>query len=297
VESSRRLAAEDGTSLTYWIWRAEGRSAPPLLLIHGAASNHTRWSEFLERTSLKARWDILRPDMRGNGQSMARGRLDREVWSRDLATILTAEGYPWALLVGHSLGAQIAVAFAWRYPDLARGLVLIDPVFHRALIGRQRRLYCLRPFIRAAAWATRALNSLGIRRNRFSDRDLRLLDEETREALRGDAPLEEIARRYGALGPILRHMPTANYLQQFLATVAPLPDLAAIRCPVLVVLSAGSTVADTAINREEIERFPHGEVATVEANHWPLTEKPDEVRRAIEAWVERTVTHSSDRRS
>jgi pimeloyl-ACP methyl ester carboxylesterase len=219
---------------------------------------------------------------------MARGRLDRQVWSRDLAAILTTECYPSALLIGHSLGAQIAVDFAWRYPDLAQGLVLIDPVFHRALIGRQRALYRLRLFVRVAAWGTRLLNGLGLRRNRFPDRDLRLLDEKTREALRGDASLEEIARRYGALGPILRHMPTANYLQQLLATVDPLPDLATIRCPVLVVLSAGSTFAETAINREEIERFPRAEVATVAANHWPLSEKPDEVRRAIEAWVEET---------
>jgi pimeloyl-ACP methyl ester carboxylesterase len=57
---------------------------------------------------------------------------------------------------------------------------------------------------------------------------------------------------------------------------------------VLVVLSAGITFADPAINREEIERFPRAEIVTVEANHWPLTEKPDEVRQAIEAWEKRT---------
>jgi hypothetical protein len=31
-------------------------------------------------------------------------------------------------------------------------------------------------------------------------------------------------------------------------------------------------------------RFPQGEVRTIECHHWPLTERPDEVRGLIEAW-------------
>ena len=69
--------------------------------------------------------------MRGNGDSLTRGRLDTEIWSRDLAEILEVEGYPSALVIGHSLGAQIAIHFAARYPAHTDGLVLIDPVFRR----------------------------------------------------------------------------------------------------------------------------------------------------------------------
>ncbi len=288
MDSARRLQASDGTRLAYWLWQTGTEDRRLVVLIHGAASNHTRWSEFLEHTRLKRSWDLLRPDMRGNGDSLTRGRLDTEIWSRDLAEILEAEAYPSALVIGHSLGAQIAIHFAARYPTQADGLVLIDPVFRRALIGRQRRISRARPLFELAIWMGRALNGLGIYRRHIPNRDLRELDQETREELRGDRPREEIAKKYGALRPILRYMPTANYFQQLVETVGPLPDLAEIRCPVLVLLSTGITFADAEINRQEIARFPRVEIVPIEANHWPLTERPDEVRRAIEDWVDAT---------
>jgi hypothetical protein len=30
--------------------------------------------------------------------------------------------------------------------------------------------------------------------------------------------------------------------------------------------------------------FPLGEVRTIDCHHWPLTERPDEIRGMIEAW-------------
>jgi pimeloyl-ACP methyl ester carboxylesterase len=285
MEAARRLTTADGAGLAYWLWQPGAERRRLLVLIHGAASNHTRWSEFLEHTELKESWDVLRPDMRGNGESMVRGRLDTEIWSRDLAEILEIEGYPSGLVIGHSLGAQIAIHFAARYPSQADGLVLIDPVFRRALIGKQRRISRARPLFLLAIWVARALNSLGIYRRQIPNRDLKVLDQETRKELQTARSKEEIAKKYGALGPILRYMPTANYLQQLVETVGPVPDLAAIHCPVLVLLSSGITFAHAEINKQEIARFPRVEVVTIEANHWPLTERPAEVRQAIENWV------------
>ena len=124
-----------------------------------------------------------------------------------------------------------------------------------------------------------------MRRRRIPNRDLRELDEETRQAIAGDGSFEEIARRYGALGLILKHTPTANYLRQALATIAPLPPLESISVPVLTLLSGGTTLADLEHNRAEVERFPDSTIGTLAANHWPLTETPDETREAIEEWV------------
>lgn len=287
MENWRDLVTADGARLTYRVARAAERSEGVLVFLHGAASNHTRFSELLEHTHLGQEWDTLRPDLRGNGRSMWRGRLDLATWSEDLAAILTAEGYDAATFVGHSLGAQIALDFAARFPRRTRGLVLIDPVFRRALRGKGRRLHRFRHVLGAAIRGLRLVNSLGLGRRRFPGRDLRRLDEKTREALRGGDAIEEIARRYSAVGPILRTLPTANYLQQLAATIAPTPELERIACPVLVILSANVTFADPAINREEAGRLPAAETATVDANHWPLTERPDEVRRTIEDWIAR----------
>lgn len=285
--TKRATSTVDGLELAYWLQPAESKSGRYLLLVHGAASNHTRWSELVENTTLTATWNVLFPDMRGNGASMTRGRQDMQTWCADLADILDAERANGAVVVGHSLGAQIAVHFAHRYPDSVLGLVLIDPVFQRALKGRQLFVRRYRWLFGSLAVVIRALNKIGVRRGHIGNRDLRQLDEETRRAIAGPESLEEISKRYGALGPILRHMPTANYVRQGLATVSPLPDPEGIRVPVQVLISGGTTLADLDANRTEAARFPNSEVVMLEANHWPLTETPDAVREAIEGWVAR----------
>ncbi|MCP4202293.1 MAG: alpha/beta hydrolase [bacterium] len=288
MNPQRSLRATDGVELAYWLWRPAPGDDRLLVLLHGAASNHTRWSEFVEHTRLTESWSVLAPDLRGNGESMVRGGQRCSVWSRDLVEMLDAEGFSAAVVVGHSLGAQIAIHLAHRYPERVRGLVLIDPVFSRGLQGKQRRLWQFRWLVRAARALIRALNAVGIHRADIPNRDIRELDEETREALRGAESFEEIAKKYTSLRPILGSLPTANYLGQLIATVEPLPPLSEIEVPVAVLLSGGTTLADTEVNREEVARFPKSEVITLRANHWPLTEAPDETREAIEDWIERT---------
>jgi len=286
MDSARTLVASDGTRLSYWLRRSGAPGSGLLLLLHGAASNHTRWSELVETTRLRRIWDLLCPDLRGYGASMTRERQGIGVWCDDLLEILDAEGRRDAVVVGHSLGAQVAIRLADRAPERVRGLVLVDPVFRRALTGSLRLVSRWAALLRCAAAVVRFLNRLGLRRSHIPDRDLRELDEETRRALRGPDSFEVIARRYGSLRLILKHMPTANYLRQILATVAPLPPLTGVRCPVLVLLSGGVSFADLDTNREEIAALPNARTVILPANHWPLTETPDEVREAIEEWVE-----------
>ncbi|MGD9340098.1 MAG: alpha/beta hydrolase [Chromatiales bacterium] len=286
--SKRIPSTTDGSELAYWLQHPDSHGDRLLLLIHGAASNHTRWSEFVEHTTLTTDWTVIYPDMRGNGASMTRGKQDMPAWCADLADILNAEGASNAVIVGHSLGAQIAVNFAHRYPGKVRGLVLIDPVFQRALKGRQLLVRRYRWVLQGLGVVIRALNAIGVRRRHIGDRDLRELDQQTRQAIARHESIDVISKRYGALGPILRHMPTANYVRQALATVSELPDPATIDVPVQVLISGATTLADLDVNRAEASRFPDCEIVLLEANHWPLTETPEAVREAIEGWVSRT---------
>jgi pimeloyl-ACP methyl ester carboxylesterase len=56
---------------------------------------------------------------------------------------------------------------------------------------------------------------------------------------------------------------------------------------VLALLSRGLTFSDLATTRDLLSRLAHAELVEIDAFHWPLTEKPVEVRRAIEAWCQR----------
>jgi pimeloyl-ACP methyl ester carboxylesterase len=71
MDVARTFVTSDGVTLAYRLWRP-GRPRRTLVLIHGLASNHTRWSEFVNTTRLRESWDLLRPDLRGFGGSVAR---------------------------------------------------------------------------------------------------------------------------------------------------------------------------------------------------------------------------------
>lgn len=286
METAKIHVMADGTPLHYRIRRAD-RPQGVVVLLHGLASNLTRWSEFVEQTRLRRTWDLLRIDLRGHGESMMRGRIGMEIWSNDLADVLDAEGYPQAVLVGHSLGAHLALHFAARFPGRARGLVLIDPVFPRALRGYRRWLMRLRGLLGAAAALVRLANALGLRRRTFPRRDLRVLDEQVRAELLAAGNNREFVRRYSSMRADLVYFPVSHYLQELNEMLRPLPPLAALDVPILVLLSRGVTYTDPAATERLLDAAPNVERATIDAYHWPLTEQPQQVREAIEAWFAR----------
>jgi pimeloyl-ACP methyl ester carboxylesterase len=285
-----RLVRPDGTTITWLASRpaVDPAAAAPIVLIHGLASNASRFDEFIGQTSLAAHHVLIAPDLRGHGGSLTRRRIGMDLWCDDLAAVLDAErgargGAP-AFVVGHSLGAQVALHFAARRPARVRALVLIDPVFRAALHGRWLRYAQAGPLFRAAAAALRALNALGLHRRRLAPLDLRALDRRARAAL-GD-PTAEAAfiEQYSSFLADLKHVPLAVYLQDLVEMFAPAPRPRELACPVLALLSAGATFADAALMRAELEG-PRTRIETIDCHHWPLTERPAEVRQAVERWV------------
>lgn len=283
-EVSRQLAVDKGVIVAYRVWRSGDKKRPLVVLLHGLASNMTRWSEFLDHTTLKVSWDILRVDLRGHGESLCRRKLGMEIWCRDLLRVLDVEGYAHAVLVGHSLGAQLTIHFAHNHPARVRGLVLIDPILGPPSTWTMRSRRVLVPVLRLAIASIRRLNRFGLYRRRIPELDLRALDEKTRAELLGEGKLDEMVREYSSLCSDLKHFPTASLLEELIETVRPLPVLASITAPVLVVLSRGVTYVEPAVTRQVIRQFARATAVEVDAYHWPLTERPVETREAIERW-------------
>lgn len=286
MEIAKAQRLHDGATLRYRLWRAP-QSRGLIVLLHGLASNLTRWSEFVEHTRLKDQWNLLRPDLRGHGGSFSRDRLTMEVWSDDLLALLDAEECERAVLVGHSLGAHVALHFAAQHRDRVLGLALIDPAFPPALRGRMRWLRPLTPALRSAATFLRLLNRLGLRRRTLPQRDLRALDERVRADLLAHGRAEDFVRRYSSIRADLEYFPPAHYLAELAEMLRPLPALAGLGLPVLVLLSKELTYTDPERARRLLADAPLVDTVTVDAFHWPLTESPVAVRAAIEAWVAR----------
>jgi pimeloyl-ACP methyl ester carboxylesterase len=285
VELARTSRAPDGAVISYRIARA-GTPRRLLLLLHGHASNLTRWSEFVRTTTLGDAWDLVRVDLRGFGDSVWRGRLDTAVWSDDLARVLAGEGYERAVLVGHCLGANIALAFAHRRPRATAGLVLVEPMLPEALTGTLRWARRLRPLFAAGASAALALNAVGLQRRRLLSLDLETLDRETRAAVAAAGGPRALKRHASPLLD-LRTTGVAAYLQGLLAVSGPLPDLAAIDAPALALLSTGGLFGDADVTERRLARLPRCRVERIDALHWIPTERPEAMRRAIDAWCAR----------
>ena len=116
--------------------------------------------------------------------------------------------------------------------------------------------------------------------------DLRALDERARVALAYPDPAAEAAfiAHYSSTRADLRHLPLAVYLQDMVEMFSPVPLPAALPQPVLALLSSGATFADGAEMRATLAG-PRVRIETIDCHHWPFTERPAEVRRAVEDWV------------
>jgi pimeloyl-ACP methyl ester carboxylesterase len=284
-ECVRRLRRPDGATIAYAVHRPPVPDRPPLLLIHGLASNRSRFAEFAEHTVLASRRALIRIDLRGHGESITRRRVGTDLWCDDLAAVLDAEGAAAAIVVGHSLGAQVALHFARRHPRRVAALVLIDPVFRSALHGRWLRLAQAAPLIALAARLVRALNALGLHRRALPPLDLRALDEAARRALGSPEAERAFIARYSSARADLRHVPLAVYLQDLVEMFTPAPLPRELGVPVLALLSTGATFADAGEMRAALAGA-NVTVQPIACQHWPLTERPLEVRAAVERWCD-----------
>ena len=285
METLCRLETTDHVSITYCLRPASVNTGQdPLLLIHGAASNMTRWSEFAGRTAMAETRALIRLDLRGHGRSPFRGPIGLEIWCDDIAALLGQQGQRRAILAGHCLGANVAMMFAARYPLLTRGIILIEPMLRAALIGSLARLSRLERTVKALIAVIRACNRLGLYRRRLAPLDLYQLDQVIRLRLDEAGGGEALVERYASPWQDLKTMPSANFLQDLLEVVRPLP-LDGIRAPFLALLSTGRTFVDPGITADLLKGLPQGEIHTLDAKHWIPTEQPEVMRVLMESWV------------
>ncbi|NKX91850.1 alpha/beta hydrolase [Sanguibacter hominis ATCC BAA-789] len=102
--------------------------APRMLLLHGMTEDGTTWPDLVERWG--AVWDLLAVDLRGHGRSPRLTQDERpratEVMLDDVVALLDEQPAP-VVLLGHSLGGNLALRAALRRPGAVRALVLEDP--------------------------------------------------------------------------------------------------------------------------------------------------------------------------
>jgi lipase len=115
-----------GGDLRVGVWAPERADAdgPAVLLIHGVTASHLSWPLVAERLPGAL---VIAPDLRGRGRSNEiEGGAGLAVHAGDLVTVLDELGVERAIVVGHSMGAFIALVLGELYPDRVERIVLVD---------------------------------------------------------------------------------------------------------------------------------------------------------------------------
>lgn len=101
-----------------------GNDGPGLVLVHGHPFNRTMWAPQIAPAAA-AGWRVVAPDLRGYGESaVVPGVTPLDTFARDLAALLDHLDLERVVVVGLSMGGQIAMEFARLFPARLRGLVL-----------------------------------------------------------------------------------------------------------------------------------------------------------------------------
>ena len=112
-----RLFVDDG---------GNGNTGLPIVFLHSLAGNTQHWAAQLRHARQTRRAIAL--DLRGHGRSPAAdGDFAIESLAQDVYTTLHELDIERFILVGHSLGGSVAVAYAGSYKQRVAGLLLVDP--------------------------------------------------------------------------------------------------------------------------------------------------------------------------
>lgn len=113
-----------GGDLRVGVWDPVGARTADVLLVHGITSSHLAWPFVVEGLpGVRA----IAPDLRGRGASNGlEGPAGLRAHADDLAAVLDALGIDRIVVVGHSMGAFVAVVFAHLHHERVSRLVLVD---------------------------------------------------------------------------------------------------------------------------------------------------------------------------
>ncbi len=131
-------------------WGVDGEHGTPIVCVHGLTANAFYFQ--LLADSLSQHHRVIAYDLRGRGDSdKPESGYSVPVHAEDLARLIDVLGLERPIVIGHSLGAMIALYFAAHYPDKIRQLVLIDAGLPLPWKTPEEQ----------PAWLTTAINRLG----------------------------------------------------------------------------------------------------------------------------------------
>lgn len=273
-----RFYESQGLRLHYADWG--NADAPPLLLVHGGRDHARSWDTIAR--ALQPHFHVMAPDLRGHGDSeWATGSsysLADNVY--DL-THLAGAGRE-TVLVGHSFGGMIAMAFTGTFPERVSRLAVLDGAFlpgHATSIDVQMAKW-IGQIDKIAQSQPRRFPSIEDAAARMAAHNKRLSAEQALHLARHAVRLNEdgtFSWKYDPYQTV--RAPYRLSQDDYIALWS------RIACPTLLLCAGDSFIAD-ADRAGILKHFKHAEQRMVaDAGHWLQHDKPDEVIAALRGFL------------
>jgi len=233
-----------------------GRGGLPVVFVHSLAGSSAHWSAQLAH--LRPARRALALDLRGHGRSdpPRNGDFSINSMTGDIDAVVDSLGIRIFVLVGHSMGGGVALAYAGAHPDRVAGLLLLDPIGDGTQIPEME----VRSFLeKLESNYSKAIEGYWSQ--------IAGPDSSIRERLQNDlraTPRETVA-------PAFREVMQFN----------PHPALARYRGPILSLVTPNN---DQPFSLHRLGKgFPHHIVQGT--GHWIQLDKPAEVNRILDEFL------------
>jgi len=152
-----------GATVRYWVSGPD--DAPLVVFSHGAAIDHRTWEP---QAGFVQRYRVVTYDIRGHGASLATKAFDFSDAVDDLLALLDALGATSAVLIGQSMGGNVAQEVAYRQPRRVTALVLVGCACNTWRLTRFERWLGKVAISLAALYSPSALNRSTAKRSSVS---------------------------------------------------------------------------------------------------------------------------------
>ncbi|MEM3085786.1 MAG: alpha/beta hydrolase [Halobacteria archaeon] len=250
------------------------RDADALLFLHGWASTHEQWSAVVERLSKK--WRCVAVDLPSYGQSeVPVTDYTLEFFARSALQLLDSIGVRRAVPVGSSMGGMVSMEFTLRWPERVEALVLVDSGGMWRPRGFARRR-ARSDFAFAIYKALEPVIGRSMMKRAFHDHRPGIEEMKARAAALREDPKER-ARRRTRFNSMM-HVIATSYRKR----------AAEIRAPTLVVWGRQDRLVSLKLGERLARTIPGARLEIIEeCGHLPSVERPGELARLVEGFLER----------
>ncbi len=271
MKAPKSRISQGNPQLHYLEWN-EGAERE-VVLLHGNAANAWWWYPFADAVGVDMR--LVAIDLRGHGDSgwVRPPAYQPADYAQDVLRLILDLGLRAPVIVGHSMGGLVTIAFACKYPQLAAGVAVVDV----AIVSSERRDRFVR---RLRSLPTVNYPNLITAKQRF-----RLIPHQ------GDIPHERLAfiaeKSLGITGDGLYSMKFDR--ESFFGGdgLNVLDAIGLVKRPLLLVRGALSSVMTKPACALAMEANPLARlVETPQAHHHVLLEQPEHLAHAVEQFVD-----------